>query len=138
MSSIIAKSLRRQSHLWHGSFTVARWRIEPLCSNVSDYRWHFRKSTEAVSRGGINALHLSLCARRLQHSFEPVRHQNGGRLHDSTSTVVIYAGITGRWIAASMGVADRCLFPDRKTTFAPEKFDTISKRRVDLCQRYRL
>ena len=37
MSSIIAKPLRRQSQRWHSSFAVARWRSEPLRSNLSDW-----------------------------------------------------------------------------------------------------
>jgi hypothetical protein len=38
MSSIIAKPLRRRSHQWHSSLAAARWLIEPLRPNVSDYR----------------------------------------------------------------------------------------------------
>jgi hypothetical protein len=56
MSSIIAKSLQRQSHLQHSSFAVARWRSELLRSNVSDYRRTCGNQTEAVSRSGINTL----------------------------------------------------------------------------------
>jgi hypothetical protein len=64
MSSIIAKPLRRQSHRWHSSFAVARWRSEPLRSNLSDYRRSCgpepRPSVAAVS-----TLFIGNCAGKL-------------------------------------------------------------------------
>src|SRR5882762_6583972 len=60
MSSIIAKPLRRQSHQWHSSFASSLGAANRCARSCPTIAGLAGTGTEAVSRGGGNALHWEL------------------------------------------------------------------------------